>query len=190
MAPNNAHVVLCLTLRSKILTTDSRIYSGADFRYHYWHGNVDKNKAKGWVMPDSHVPLEISGLDHLVLRVRSLEKALHFYRDILGCAVERELPELGLTQLRAGTALIDIVPVDSELGRMGGDGPQAAHKDGGRNVDHFALKLAAFDAELLTAHLASHGVVVGEIAQRYGADGFGPSIYIEDPDGNIVELKG
>ena len=141
-------------------------------------------------MSKTHVPFEISGLDHLVLRVRSRDKTLHFYRDILGCPIERELPELGLIQLRAGAALIDIVPVDSELGRMGGDAPQSDHKDGGRNVDHFALKLRSFDAESLRAYLKSNGIQVGEVAERYGADGFGPSIYIEDPDGNIVELKG
>jgi len=141
-------------------------------------------------MPESRAPFEISGLDHLVLRVRSLEKTLHFYRDVLGCEVERELPNLGLVQLRAGAALIDIVPVDSELGRAGGDAPKPVHKDGGRNVDHFALKLVSFDAGSLAAHLESNGVSVGDVAERYGADGFGPSIYIEDPDGNIVELKG
>ena len=141
-------------------------------------------------MSNTRVPFEISKLDHVVLRVRSLENTLEFYRDILGCPVERELPELGLTQLRAGTALIDIVPVSSELGRKGGEAPKASLQDGGRNVDHFALKLSSFDAESLTAYLQSKGLVVGEVAERYGADGFGPSIYIQDPDGNIVELKG
>ena len=141
-------------------------------------------------MTDRQPPFQLTGLDHLVLRVQSVEKTLHFYCNILGCTVERELPEIGLTQLRAGAALIDIVPVESELGRQGGDGPRPAHEDGGRNLDHFAIKIDKFEVESLTSYLASNGVSFGDVAERYGADGFGPSIYLKDPDDNIVELKG
>lgn len=131
-------------------------------------------------------PVAIRGLDHVVLRIADLERSLAFYRDVLGCPVERELEALGLVQLRAGTALIDLVPVDGELGRAGG-GPVA--KDG-PNVDHFALELVAFDEDAIRAHLAEHGIEAEESGRRYGARGFGPSIYLEDPDGNTVELKG
>ena len=130
--------------------------------------------------------IEIRGLDHVVLRVADLERALGFYCGALGCAVERRVDALGLVQLRAGAALIDLVPVDSPLGRLGGPAPGAS----GRNVDHIALQLARFDEAELRAHLAAHGVEPGEVAERYGALGMGPSLYIRDPDGNVVELKG
>ena len=131
-------------------------------------------------------PLEIVGLDHVVVRVGDLDRALAFYRDALGCPEERRLDALGLVQLRAGTALIDLVPVESPLGRAGG-GPPA---EDGRNVDHFCVELAHFDEAALRAHLAAHGIEPGDVGERYGARGNGPSMYIRDPDGNTVELKG
>ncbi len=130
--------------------------------------------------------IEIRGLDHVVLRVADLERALRFYCDVLGCTEERRIDALGLVQLRAGAALIDLVPVDSPLGRHGGPAPG----ESGRNVDHFALQLERLDETLLRAHLEAHGVAPGDVAQRYGAQGMGPSMYVRDPDGNTVELKG
>lgn len=134
----------------------------------------------------SREAIEIRGIDHLVLRVRDLPRALAFYCDLLGCREERRLEELGLVQLRAGAGLIDLVALDSPLGRAGGAPPG----DGGRNVDHFALQLAHFDEERLRAALSAAGVQPGEVARRYGAGGMGPSMYVRDPDGNVVELKG
>jgi catechol 2,3-dioxygenase-like lactoylglutathione lyase family enzyme len=128
----------------------------------------------------------ILGLDHVVVRVRDLDAALRFYRGVLGCTEERRIDALGLVQLRAGASLIDLVPVDSPLGRAGGGTPGTD----GKNVDHFCLRIEPFDAEALAAHLRSHRVEPGEIARRYGADGHGPSMYVRDPDGNVVELKG
>ena len=130
--------------------------------------------------------INVKSLDHVVLRVRDLKRALHFYSEVLGCPEERRLEELGLYQMRAGTALIDLVPVDSRLGGMGGAGPE----EEGRNMDHFCLRIDPFDAESITAHLESHGIEAGEVSTRYGAEGSGPSMYIQDPDGNTVELKG
>ena len=129
--------------------------------------------------------IAIAALDHVVLRVADLERAKAFYRDVLGCPVEKWQPELGLLQLRAGAALIDLVPLDGKLGREGGAGPGAE----GRNLDHFCVRLERFDESALRAHLAAHGVEAGAVVQRYGAEGNGPSLYIEDPDGNTVELK-
>ncbi len=129
---------------------------------------------------------QVLGLDHVVLRVRDIERALAFYRDVLGCALERSIEDIGLYQLRAGRSLIDLVPVESELGRMGGAPPSSE----GRNVDHIALRIDPFDPEALRAHLQAHGITPGEVARRYGAEGQGPSIYIGDPDGNTIELKG
>jgi catechol 2,3-dioxygenase-like lactoylglutathione lyase family enzyme len=129
--------------------------------------------------------IAIAALDHVVLRVADLERAKAFYRDVLCCPVEKWQPELGLLQLRAGAALIDLVTLDGELGREGGAGPGAE----GRNLDHFCVRLERFDEAALRTHLASHGIAAGEVVQRYGAEGNGPSLYIKDPDGNTVELK-
>jgi catechol 2,3-dioxygenase-like lactoylglutathione lyase family enzyme len=129
--------------------------------------------------------MRVLGIDHVVVRVRDADTALRFYRDALGLAVERRSDELGLIQLRAGAALIDLVPVDSPLGRAGGPPPAE-----GRNVDHFCLRIEPFDAAALAAHLGRHGIAPGDVGRRYGADGFGPSMYVKDPDGNVVELKG
>jgi glyoxylase I family protein len=130
-------------------------------------------------------PIPIAALDHVVLRVADLARATAFYRDVLGCPVEKWQEDIGLLQLRAGSALIDLIPLDGTLGREGGAGPGAE----GRNLDHFCLRLARFDEAELRAHLKKHGIDPGETVQRYGAEGSGPSIYIKDPDGNIVELK-
>jgi glyoxylase I family protein len=130
--------------------------------------------------------IEIRAIDHVVLRVRDRERALRFYRDVLGCKEERRLEGLGLTQLRAGASLIDLVEVDAPLGRSGGEPPG----EGARNVDHFALELASFDETAIRRHLVGHAVEPGEVGMRYGARGTGPSMYVRDPDGNVVELKG
>ena len=129
--------------------------------------------------------IHVRDLDHVVLRVRDPDTVVAFYRDVLGCAIEREL-DIGLIQLRAGRSLIDIVPVESELGRRGGASPAR----GAPNMDHFCLRIEPFDAAAIRAHLERHGVEVGEVSTRYGAEGFGPSIYLSDPEGNTVELKG
>lgn len=130
--------------------------------------------------------INVQDIDHLVLRVRSLPAMIAFYCDVLGCRVEREPADLGLVQLRAGASLIDLVDVAGPLGRAGGAAPAAE----GRNLDHFCLRVEPFDAEAIRQELAAHGYEAGEVAMRYGAEGEGPSIYVEDPEGNVVELKG
>jgi catechol 2,3-dioxygenase-like lactoylglutathione lyase family enzyme len=130
---------------------------------------------------------DIMHIDHVVLRARDAARLTRFYVDVLGCSVERQL-EIGLTQLRAGTALIDIVPVDSELGRRGGSGP--APDGSGRNLDHFCLRIEPFDADSLVADLRSREIQCSDVMEVYGAEGFGPSVYVQDPEGNVVELKG
>jgi catechol 2,3-dioxygenase-like lactoylglutathione lyase family enzyme len=130
--------------------------------------------------------IRVREIDHVVLRVAELGKAIAFYRDVLGCAVERRQDDIGLVQLRAGRSLIDLVPVDGALGRSGGPAPGKE----GRNLDHFCLRVDPFDEAAIRGHLRAHGVDVGPVATRYGAEGEGPSLYFDDPDGNIVELKG
>jgi len=131
--------------------------------------------------------IRIKGLDHVVIRAQDAEAMTTFYCDVLGCVVERRSsPEFGIVQLRAGDSLIDIVAVDSEIGRMGGAPPGKE----GRNMDHFCVRLEPFKEEAIRTHLARYGVVGSKLETRYGAEGNGPSIYIQDPEGNTVELKG
>lgn len=130
--------------------------------------------------------ITIQNLDHIVLRVRDVARMTRFYCDVLGCTEERAVESVGLFQLRAGAALIDLVDVAGSIGRAGGAPPGAE----GRNLDHLCLRIEPFDAEAIRAHLESHGVEAGAVERRYGADGFGPSIYLTDPEGNTVELKG
>lgn len=133
------------------------------------------------------VPFQPQCLDHVVLRARDSGRLIEFYQSVLGCMVERDAPGLGLTQLRAGACLIDIVAADSQLGRQGG-GPPAA--GGGHNMDHLCLRVEPFDPDAIHAHLEQHGAAGSAVRHVYGAEGFGPSIYVDDPEGNTVELKG
>jgi catechol 2,3-dioxygenase-like lactoylglutathione lyase family enzyme len=130
--------------------------------------------------------IRIRGIDHLVLRVRDLEQMIDFYCRVIGCTVERRRDDLGLVHLRAGGSQIDLVPVDGPLGRAGGAAPGTE----GRNVDHFCLRVEPFDADEIAAHLRAHGVRFDPVKQRFGADGTGPSMYVHDLEGNVVELKG
>lgn len=128
----------------------------------------------------------IRDIDHLVLRVVDLETMLHFYCGALGCTVERRQDEIGLVQLRAGRSIVDLVPVDGKLGKAGGAAPGKE----GRNLDHFCLRVEPFDEPSIRSHLQAQGIDVGPVSSRYGAEGEGPSIYLTDPEGNVVELKG
>ena len=130
--------------------------------------------------------IRVREIDHVVLRVKDLDAMLRFYVEVLGCPIERRQDEIGLVQLRAGRSLIDLVTVEGRLGRMGGAAPGVE----GRNMDHLCLRVEPFDAAAIRAFLAAHGVESGEPTPRYGAEGEGPSLYLHDPEGNMVELKG
>ena len=130
--------------------------------------------------------IAIREIDHLVLRVVDLEAMIAFYTGALGCTLEVRRDDIGLYQLRAGRSMVDLVPVDGKLGKAGGAAPGRE----GRNLDHLCLRVEPFDEKAIRAHLESFGVAVGEVASRIGAEGAGPSIYISDPEGNVVELKG
>jgi glyoxylase I family protein len=132
------------------------------------------------------IPFTLQRLDHIVLRVRDMAAMRAFYCEVLGCTVERRQGDIGLLQLRAGESLIDLVDVAGKLGRMGGAAPGAE----GHNLDHLCLQVLPFDRAAIVAHLQAHGVRVGEFGSRYGALGEGPSQYLFDPEGNLVELKG
>ena len=130
--------------------------------------------------------LEVLAIDHIVLRTSKLKEMLDFYTKILNCSIERETPlETGLTQLRAGSALIDLVVVDSRLGAMGGGPPSKTEN----NVDHFCLQIRSAPEQDIITYLKERGIKVGEFESRFGAQGEGNSIYIKDPEGNGVELR-
>jgi glyoxylase I family protein len=128
--------------------------------------------------------LKVRGVDHLVLRARDLAAMERFYVEVLGLTVERRQDRIGLVQLRAGAQLIDLLDAKGLIG--GGGEPTEA----GRNLDHLCLNLDDFDLAVVVAHLEAHGVTVGDSGRRYGAGGFGVSVYLTDPEGNGLELRG
>lgn len=130
--------------------------------------------------------LQIRHIDHLVLRVSDLCAMLDFYVGVLGCRQEKVQENIGLYQVRAGSCLIDLVTVDGKLGQAGGRAPGKE----GRNLDHFCLRIEPFDADAILAYLRQKGLTPGNVESRYGAEGEGPSIYVSDPEGNVIELKG
>lgn len=131
-------------------------------------------------------PFHVQRIDHLVLRVRDLSRSIAFYGDVLGCEVVRQREYLGLAHLRAGASMIDLVAVDGTLGARGGG---AAGREG-RNLDHLCLRIAPFDEATLRTHLARFGLAPAPAENNFGAEGDGPSLYFDDPDGNTIELKG
>ncbi len=131
-------------------------------------------------------PINITHIDHLVIRVNDLENMIAFYRDVLGCKLERGPGEVGLAQLRAGHSLIDLVDANGPLGQQSGDQPDHAAP----NMDHVCFQLQPWDADAIKGHLEQYGIEAGKVAPRYGATGVGPSMYLRDPEGNTVELKG
>lgn len=132
------------------------------------------------------IPFALQRIDHVVLRVRDVAAMQAFYCDVLGCTVEKRQDGIGLLQLRTGDSLIDLVDVAGTLGRPGGAAPGTQ----GHNMDHLCLQVLPFEREAIVAHLQAHGVRIGEFGSRYGAMGEGPSQYLFDPEGNLVELKG
>ena len=130
-------------------------------------------------------PFTLEGIDHVVLLVRDMPEAEHFYEQVLGCKVDRALPEYGMLQLRAGASLIDLVDIGSDEGAWA-----RPETEGGRNMDHVCLATGPSDEQAMRAHLSRHGIAILEEGIRYGAKGDGFSFYIADPSGNQIELKG
>jgi glyoxylase I family protein len=130
--------------------------------------------------------IHIREIDHVVIRARDQQRLVRFYCDVLGCSVERDQQAIGLVQLRAGRSMIDIVGVDGALGRKGGTAPGGK----GHNMDHLCVRVDPFDVDAVRTHLAAHGVRIDDSGLRYGAEGEGFSLYVSDPEGNVVELKG
>lgn len=116
------------------------------------------------------------GLDHIVLRVRDQEVSKRFYCDTLGCTVDDINERISLVQLRFGEQLIDLLPAEVGAARGG--------------LDHFCLSIRCDDLGKVAEELRRRGVaVVGDVVDRRGAYGRGPSLYIRDPDDYQIELK-
>ena len=129
-------------------------------------------------------PFKLEALDHVVLLVRDMAEARHFYEAVLGCSVDRALPEFGMLQLRAGASLIDLVDIGSREGEWA-----RPEMEGGRNMDHVCIATGPCTEQAMRAHLAHHGIAIVEEGIRYGANGDGMSFYICDPSSNQIELK-
>lgn len=138
------------------------------------------------VAPPSITMIHIAEIDHVVLRAIDMAAMQRFYCEVLGCSVERRQDGIGLVQLRAGASLIDLVSIEGKLGRQGGPAPGSE----GHNMDHLCLRVENYDEAAILAYLEAHDVRIGELGSRYGAQGEGPSIYLYDPQGNMIELKG
>lgn len=131
-------------------------------------------------------PFDLMQIDHVVIRARDIKTMMRFYLDVVGCSIEREIDRIGLYQLRAGASLIDLVDAHGELGLKGGEPPQ----DTGGNMDHLCIRVDPWDADAIQTYLKDAGAVPGDVEQRNGAEGEGPSIYFDDPEGNTIEFKG
>lgn len=130
--------------------------------------------------------ISVAGIDHIVLRVADADASMAFYCEVLGCPVEKRDDAIGLIHLRAGASLIDLIPLAGKLGSAGGTGPGCE----GRNVDHICFRLSDYDPSKVTDHLDALGIAYEHPANRYGSSGEGLSIYLKDPDGNGIELRG
>jgi catechol 2,3-dioxygenase-like lactoylglutathione lyase family enzyme len=122
--------------------------------------------------------MQISGIDHVVIKVADLDRSIRFYCDVLGCTLEWRRDEIALAHLRVGSAFVDLLASPS------------MPSDSARNMDHLCLTVADFDVDHVRRHLQDHGIVVGAAAERFGASGWGQSLYVTDPDGNGLELRG
>ena len=149
-------------------------------------GNPTRPITEGNLLMAMRAPIEMLGLDHLVIRCVDLGTMQRFYCDLIGCELVRHNENFDLYHLRAGAQLIDLIAVDGFLGKRGGAAPGAE----GKNLDHFAIRIADFDEVALHAWVSENDLEIVEEGERFGADGAGPSIYLRDPEGNIIELKG
>lgn len=129
--------------------------------------------------------MRIMGIDHIVLLVTDMDRMVDFYGTVLGCLVKHRQDAIGLVHLRAGPSLIDLV---DRTGALGAASPGATGS--GRNLDHICLRVEAFDPDAVRAMLAGRGVASEPAKRRFGAGGYGQSIYLRDVEGNGIELRG
>ena len=122
--------------------------------------------------------MRIERLDHLVLTVRDPEKTVAFYTDALGMEAI-EFAD-GRRALRFGAQKLNLHPADAPFT------PHAAHPTPGSADLCFLTRTPLAD---VVAHLEKHGVPIEEgPVPRTGATGPLRSVYLRDPDGNLIEL--
>lgn len=129
-------------------------------------------------------PFELRAIDHVVLIVDDLDRAMEWYADVIGATEEKSLRQFGMVQLRAGASMIDLVDAGSENGKWA-----RPAVDGGRNMDHLCLEIGPVTKKAMEAHLVRHGLKIEEEGMRGGAKGEGYSWYIRDPWDHQIELK-
>lgn len=141
-------------------------------------------RAKTTIPTQKKNPINIFGIDHVVLNVDDLEGMTEWYQTVLGCRVAKNNQELQMMHLDAGSSLIDLVDKNGPLGSG------TSSEGSSPNMDHLCLGLTDFDAAAIRDHLASHGVpITTELGVRYGKNGNGESLYFKDPEGNRIEIK-
>lgn len=134
-------------------------------------------------------PIDIFGIDHVVLLVDDLQGMTEWYETVLGCKVAKHNEKFKMNHLDAGSALIDLVDKTGPLGKRNGDNNSNNHSCQ-QKLDHICLALTDFDETAIKEHLASHGVkITTDTGVRYGKGGNGESLYFEDPEGTRIEVK-
>lgn len=130
---------------------------------------------------ESWQPIAVQGLVEVVLNVRNMQRALDFYRDLLGMTVISPAERTNPIFLQVGAAT-DALPALVVLVQLPPDSGDFAKP---RTLHHLALAIAPEDFEQVRAGLVAKGFTV-----RTGEHPVLPSrtMYIDDPDGNEVEL--
>jgi catechol 2,3-dioxygenase-like lactoylglutathione lyase family enzyme len=122
--------------------------------------------------------VKVSALDHIVLRCADVEKSLAWYCDLLGLPAER------VEEWRAGEVFFPSARIDDRtiIDLFPGDRSPA-----GENLDHFCIVIEPTDLDEI-ARSGAFDVLAGPDT-RWGARGNGTSLYVRDPDGNVVEMR-
>ena len=123
--------------------------------------------------------IRITGFDHLVLRCADVEKTLAWYVDTLGMAPVRvdewRRGSVPFPSVRASAdAIIDLIPAAGAVAE--------------RNVDHFCLVADRATVDAIAADTDTFRIHEAP-SVRFGAQGDGWSVYVYDPDDNVVEIR-
>ena len=136
--------------------------------------------------PVASLPLvTITEMDHIVLRVKDVDESLRFYSELLGLPVER------VEQWRAGEVRFPSVRINADtIIDLFASDQETISKEGARNQDHYCMVIEPTDMEALKAGFEALGVgIQAGPGKRWGSHGDGISLYIYDPDNNVVELR-